>query len=216
MKYNLTEEQLRNIVYNTIKESVYGDEMYFIEDEADGATYSNVADKEEAIADAKEMAKNGGRFLVKDREDNVVFDTGGPSYKFESIEDKKPTEIKCNESQLREYVSNIIRESLDELNFFDRIYNAHTPSNKEISNPTPIDIIKKDGWIVRELGNGKYEITQKTGAFANTNGTIGLDELVNDELNKYYFKGQQRVKIISRENQFNDYSDAEKAIIQIS
>lgn len=213
MEKKLTESQLRNIVYNTIKESL--NEMYYIEDEGDGAIYANVSDKDEAIADAQEMAANGGHFLVKDENDEIIFDTGGPSYKFENI--NKPNEIKCNESQMREFVANAIRESLEEYGLLDRMYMAHIPNKKDIANPTVVDIIEKDGWLVKNLGNGRYEITQKTGAFGNTEGTIGLDELVNDELNQYYFKGQKRVSIVSRNPQFGGQFDneAEKAIIQI-
>jgi len=109
MKKNLTEQQLRNIVYNTIKESLIenGIVYYSVEDEADGAIKETTSDKEEAIADAQEMASTGGRFLVTCNGE-VIFDTGSPSYKFESI--------KMTESQLRENIFNGIKNAIGDFN----------------------------------------------------------------------------------------------------
>ena len=104
---NINENQLRNAVRNTIQEIIENRELYFIEDEADGAVHEITSDKDEAIADAQEMASTGGRFLVKDIMDNIVFDTGGPSYKFEQ---KQLPIIKMEESEMRNLISNTIME----------------------------------------------------------------------------------------------------------
>lgn len=106
----------------------------------------------------------------------------------------------------------ILREGL-----LDRLYMAHIPSDKEIPNPTVKDVIERNGWIINQQlpsrsGRGtRYLITQKTGAFGNTEGTLNLDELIDDirEFGK-------SAEIIQRKYQYGDpYSEGEKAVIYV-
>lgn len=106
----------------------------------------------------------------------------------------------------------ILREGL-----LNRLYMAHIPSDKEIPNPTVNDVIERNGWIINaqrptKSGHGTlFQIEQKTGAFGNTEGTLDLDELINDikEFGKV-------VSIVRRESKYGDqYDEAEKAIIYV-
>lgn len=86
----INESQLRQI----IKESVHNiltegySTVYTLEDEASGEViecYSDASDLEEAIDDANKLASKykEGRFLVKDNDDKIVYDTNpGVSFKF--------------------------------------------------------------------------------------------------------------------------------------
>lgn len=120
---------------------------------------------------------------------------------------------KLTESQLRNIVKEAIKETLISENVFDRLYKAHVPSNKEIANPTVKDVIERNGWLIKgtkpDRGGSLFSIEQKTGAFGNTEGTLSLDELMQDI--KAFGKFG---KILKRESLFGDkMTNAEKAII---
>lgn len=86
----ITEDDLKKMVAESVKkvldslnETYDPNPKYYIEDEADGSTRGYYNDLEEAKMDAREMGRNGGKYLVVDREGNVVYDTNpGVSYKF--------------------------------------------------------------------------------------------------------------------------------------
>ena len=106
----------------------------------------------------------------------------------------------------------ILREGL-----LGRRYMAHIPSDKEIPNPTVNDVIERNGWVINaqrptKSGHGMlFQIEQKTGAFGNTEGTLNLDELINDI--KEFGKA---ASIVRRESKYGDqYDEAEKAIIYV-
>lgn len=64
--------------FGELKEDYNPNPSFWIEDEGDGSVLGYYNDDKEAIEDAKEMAERArpyGRFLVKDRDENVIFDT---------------------------------------------------------------------------------------------------------------------------------------------
>jgi hypothetical protein len=79
----LNQTELKQIIAESIKKAIkesYSDIAYTLEDEASGEVYANYHEDEldDAINDAKEMARKSrpyGKFLVVDKNDNVVFDT---------------------------------------------------------------------------------------------------------------------------------------------
>lgn len=97
-RINITETELRRIISETVHralaESFGGDgyDAYVVVDEASGEIIGNYAtsDREEAISDAEDMARGGGRYMVlgcvgnEYSFDDVVYDTDpdGPSYRF--------------------------------------------------------------------------------------------------------------------------------------
>lgn len=205
-KHNLTEGQLRNLVFNTIKDTLISEGVNEL---------------------SPELLRNAGnKALAKGREGFGKYEKSNElpkgSYHYRKFKQgdnmigrANELEKSMTESELRDKIFESLKDVLS--NFADKAYMAHVPSNKEIPNPTPEDVIQQDGWIIKNnLGNGRYEIHQKTGAFANTEGTLSLDELIED-LNKEYFKGQNRAKILKRNYQFGEYqySQAEDAIIEI-
>ena len=123
--------------------------------------------------------------------------------------------IKINEAQLRKIVENAVTNILKE-DISDWLYAAHTPSRKEIPNPTVEDVIRQNGWIIKaqrpQQGGVLYQLEQKTGAFGNTEGTLTLDELIADikEFGKF-------AKIMKRSPIFSDplAQEAERAIIYV-
>lgn len=106
----------------------------------------------------------------------------------------------------------ILREGL-----LNKLYMAHVPSDNEIPNPTVNDVIERNGWIIKQqrpskTGRGTlYLITQKTGAFGNTEGTLNLDELIDDI--RVFGK---RAEIVQRKYQSEDpYTEGERAVIYV-
>lgn len=80
--YGLIEEAVSRVISN-INEAYDPNPKYCIEDEADGSTRGYYNDLYEAIMEARKMGRNGGKYLVVDREGNVIYDTNpGVSYKF--------------------------------------------------------------------------------------------------------------------------------------
>ena len=201
---SLSENQLRNTIKQTIAESLLESQpLFYVEDEGSGEICYTTSDLE----DAKSWiaGNHNGCYIITDNNgDEIWRNKEGISYKFESI----------NEGQIACAIRKVISEELTE-DLIDRFYKAHIPSDEEIPDPTVKDVIERNGWLIKSskvVNNGiLFQIEQKTGLFGNTEGTLGLNELLNDI--KIFGKNG---KIIRRERQFADnMTDAEKAIIYI-
>lgn len=119
--------------------------------------------------------------------------------------------LKITEAQLRGVVKEAVKSVLDE-GILDDLWTAHKPSEEEISDPEVDDVIRENGWIIKGKTPTKkgveYQIVQKTGAMGNTEGTLTLDELIED-LGVFGVEAT----IVKRERKYYDSPEAEKAII---
>ena len=105
----INERQLRDIINKKVNESVVTP-IFYVRDEASDGVLEITTDLEEAISEANKYARDGGCYIVTDREDEVKYRTSNDSYKFE--ESKK---IRFNESDITKIVVECVKKALNEI-----------------------------------------------------------------------------------------------------
>lgn len=137
----INEEQLRGIINKKVNESI-ATPIFYVRDEASDGVLEITTDLEEAISEANKYARDGGCYVVTDREDEVRYRTSNNSYKFE--ESKK---IRFNESDITKIVVECVKKTLNEIG--DTKWGSYRlgavaarNSKKAIDAKTPQDSLK--------------------------------------------------------------------------